>query len=275
MNTRFCINCCLKVAGWSLLPFIMISCASTKRLDTHYKYFDLGLDTIQTQQKDITIQANDLLSIQVFSKTLNQDQAAVFNMPPALQNVTFNNGKTDVPNGYQVSSDGNITMPVLGNIKAAGLTRNELQSYLVKELNTKGYVKDPSVIVRFLQFNINVIGEVRQPGTQRFAVDRVTIVDALSAAGDLTDYGKRENITVIRGEGDKKVYYTVDITKKDVFASPGFIMKPNDIVYVSPTKNKIRTLARNPDADRNRSVFFSILSSMVGIATIIVWSTRR
>ena len=252
----------------ALMGLVFASCASSRNSDSSYVYFNQGLDTVLSEQKEITIQPNDLIGIQVFSKTLNQEQTSIFNMPATT-------GGTETVQGYQVGIDGNIVMPVLGNIQAAGLTKNQLQALIVKQLTDGGFVKAPSVIVRFLQFNVNVIGEVREPGTQKFQVDRVTIIDALSAAGDLTDFGKRDNITVIREESSKKVYYTIDLTRKDVFASPAFIMKPNDIVYVSPTKNKLRTLNRNPNAERGTGLFFSILSTVVGIASIVIYATRK
>ena len=90
-------------------------------------------------------------------------------------------------------------MPVIGDIKAAGLSKDSLQFLLEQKL--AGYIKGPSVLVRFLGFNVNVLGEVRTPGTHKFLVDNVTVIDAISAAGDLTDYGKREDVTVIREEG--------------------------------------------------------------------------
>lgn len=240
---------------------VLLSSCSSSKINTNYLYFKNGADTVAAQQKETIIQANDLLSIQVYSRTLNQEQAAIFNIP-----ITANSAAQ----GYQVSAAGNIDMPVIGAVKAAGLTKIQLQSALVQKLTDN--VRNPSVLVRFLQFNVNVLGEVRTPGTQRFNVDRVTIIDALSAAGDLTEYGKREDIMVIREEEGKKIYHTVDLRSKTLFQSPVYTLQPNDIVYVAPNKNKLKSVNIDPDAQRRTGLVFNIISIVITITTLVITS---
>lgn len=250
---------------------MLTACGSSRKASTtQYIYFQNGRDTIITPQKKTVIQANDLLGIQIYSRTLNQEQAAIFNIPATTGND--NNGQAVQQPGYQVNTDGNIEMPVIGAVKAAGLTRDQLQASLVQKLTE--YVKNPTVLIRFLQFNINVLGEVKNPGTQKFIVDKVTIIDAISAAGDLTDFGKREDITVIREESGKKISYRVDLSNKNLFQSPVYILQPNDIVYVGPNKNKLRNLSYNPDKQRRTGLFFEIVSILISTASIIVFATR-
>jgi polysaccharide export outer membrane protein len=147
-----------------------------------------------------------------------------------------------------------------------------LQTALEKRLTDN--VRNPSVLVRLLQFNVNVLGEVRTPGTQKFLVDRVTIIDALSSAGDLTDFGKREDVMVIREEEGKKIYHSVDLRSKTLFQSPAYFLQPNDIVYVAPNKNKLKTIDMDTDAQRKTGLVLSVISLVVGIGSIIVFSFR-
>src|SRR3712207_1189008 len=157
----------------------------------------------------MVIHPYDILSIQVFSKTLNQEQAAIFNILNTSNNGATQTSQVNMAAGYQVSMSGTIDVPVIGGVKAVGLTKEQLQNLLAQKL--ADYVKSPTVIVRFLQFNVNVLGEVRSPGTHKFFQDRVTIIDAISSAGDLTDNGKRQDVTVIREENGKKIYRKIDL----------------------------------------------------------------
>jgi polysaccharide export outer membrane protein len=273
MRKKIVFRLCIQAIPLALCICILNSCASSKRINTNYIYFKDGADTVIAQQKEVIIQPKDLLSIQVFSRTLNQEQAAIFNIPIAAGgNAGMGNGQVQMQ-GYQVNTNGNLEMPVIGSVKAAGLTKDQLQASLVTKLTD--YVKNPGVLIRFLQFNINVLGEVRTPGTQKFQSDKVTIIDALGAAGDLTDYGNREDIKVIREEAGKRITYTIDLRNKTVFESPVYMLQPNDIVYVSPTKYKLRNLSIDPDTQRKTTIFFSVLTTIVGVATLVVFAVRN
>ena len=251
---------------FTLLFSIIInaSCSSSRKINSDYYYFRDSKDIVVEQPKEIVIQPNDVLSIAVYSRSINQDQAIIFNLPASSNTLM---------QGYQVSRSGNIDMPIIGAIKAIGLTKQELQDTLVKKLIN--YVKNPSVIVKFLQFNVNVLGEVHVPGTHKFNVDKVTIIDALSAAGDLTDYGKRDSIIVIREEEGKKITYSIDLRKKSIFNSPVYNLQPNDIVYVSPNKNKLKNLSINPDVQRRTSLIATAVSVAVSLTTLIITVLRK
>lgn len=242
---------------------LLTSCGSSRPMNTDYTYFQNGADTVNAAQKLIIIQPNDILSIQVYSNTLNQEQAVIFNVPLSSNNTV---------QGYQVSPTGNIDMPVIGTVKVIGLSKEALQALLIKKL--ANYVKDPTVIVRFLQFNVNVLGEVRSPGVQKFNYDRVTLIDALSSAGDLTDYGKRENIAVIREENGTRIYHKIDLRSKSIFDSPVYLLQPNDIVYVSPNKSKLKNLSFDPDVQRRTGLFFTIFSFTLGVASFLITALR-
>ena len=251
------------IACYIFLAGFITSCGSSKKIGTDYIYFRGGKDTVTTQQKETIIQPYDLLSIQVYSKMQNQEQAAIFNIPASSNNL---------PQGYQVNASGNIDMPVIGTIRVAALNKNQLQTLLEQRLVS--YVKNPTVLVRFLEFTINVLGEVRAPGAHKFFVDRVTIIDAISAAGDLTDQGKRDDVTVIREENGKRIYYKVDLRNRDVFESNVYVLQPNDVVYVSPTRNKLRYLSADTETQRRIGLFFTITSFVIGIANFIIYSLK-
>jgi polysaccharide biosynthesis/export protein len=169
-------------SGLAFLLFAMVGCGSPKKINQDFLYFQNSLDSIETIQRSVAvIKNNDLLSIQIFSKSLNQDQASIFNLPDRQS--------------YLVAENGNIDLPIIGEVRASGLTKEQLQLNLKDKLSS--YIKEPSVFVRFSDFKINVLGEVKLPGTHSFNKDKVTIIDAISAAGDLTDYGKE------RCDGDK------------------------------------------------------------------------
>jgi len=258
------------------IAYFLASCTPTKDLNQHLA-FQNGRDTIAAPLKEAVIQPNDLLSIQVLSKSINQEQTALFNLfnsgiastAATSGAATVGGGGGQLPLGYQVSMNGTIEVPLIGEVKAAGLTKQQLQTVLTQKLSS--YVRDPMVNIRFLQYNVNVVGEVKSPGIKTFATDKVTLVDALSAAGDATDYGRRDNVLVIREENGRRKYFTVDMSNsRALFASPAYQLQANDIVYVSPVKNKLRSLEINPDAQRRTALLFGLVSVATFVTNLIL-----
>lgn len=249
----------LKISCFIILTSLLTSCISSKKVNTDYLYFQNGPGTVAVQQNETVIQPNDMLSILVYSKTPNQDQVKLFNIPAE------GGGPLQ---GYQVSPAGTINFPVIGTIRVAGLSKNELQFLLVQKL--VDFVKNPTVIVKFLQFNINMLGEVRSPGTLKLSQDKVTIIDAISNAGDLTDFARRDDIVVIREENGKKMFHHVDLRDKSVFESPVYILQPNDIVYVRPTNNKLKTMDVDQDAQRRFNQVLSVSGFAIGIIGFLI-----
>ncbi len=219
-----------------------------KKINKEFNYFQSGLDSAQSMKfAPLTIKPNDLLNIQISSNTLNQDQVILFNaanfggsisLGPGLNPQQQSGGAN--PFGFLVDEEGYIKYPMLGKVKAAGLTRDELETALERGLSVKEYVKEPNIKVRFLQLKVNVLGEVKQPGTKSFAADRITILDAISASGDLTDRGRRDNITVIREEAGKKKSYQINLLNTEFINSPAFQLQQNDIVYVNANNIKLK-----------------------------------
>jgi polysaccharide export outer membrane protein len=247
----------------------LTSCVSQRNLD-QYMYFQNTRDSLASALKETLIQPNDLLSIQVLSKSINQEQTALFNLfNVGISASNTTGGEKQLPIGYQVSTSGNIEVPLIGEVKAAGLTKRQLENTLAQKLAS--YVRDPMVNVRFLQYNINVLGEVKQPGIKSFPTDRVTIIDAISAAGDATDFARRDNVMVIREENGQRKHYVVNMSNsRALFASPAYQLQANDVVYVSPSKNKLRNISYNADTQRRVSLILGLVSAATFIGNLIL-----
>jgi polysaccharide export outer membrane protein len=244
-----------------LCLFVLTGCGSSKKINGDFLYFQKSLDSLEIIQRvPVVIKVSDLLGIQITSKSMNQEQVSIFNLPA--------NAVNGVNLGYQVGSNGNIDIPLLGDVKAAGLTKEQLQASLKEKLSS--YIKDPAVSVRFSDFKINVLGEVKLPGTHSFDKDRVTIIDAISAAGDLTDFGKRSDIVVIREESLSRKYYNIDLRSGTLFQSPVYLLQPNDIVYVNATEKKLKMLNTSSDSQKGWQLFFGITSVVTTIATLLI-----
>jgi polysaccharide export outer membrane protein len=209
--------------------------------------------------------SDDLLSIIVLG--LNEDAVKPFNLPPVQ--VSFNNGYTvgsQPPPGYLIDANGNIEFPVIGKIKLAGLTRMTAVDTIIKKL--KPYLNSPTVLMRILNYKITVLGEVRNPGTFTIPNERITLIEALGLAGDLNITGVRKNVVVIRDENGKKTEYRIDLTVKDLFASPVYYLNQNDVVYVEPNRAKINSSVINA---ANAGI---VISSISLIITVLALLTR-
>lgn len=164
---------------------------------------------------------------------------------------------------YRVSQDGFIHFPVLGKIHVAGMTLAQLAQYLEEKVSAQ--VVDPMVTVELVNFHVNVMGEVSNPGARLVNRERYSILDALADAGDITPYGERSNVLLIREEDGKRVYHRIDLNRSDILDSPYFYLQQNDVVYVEP--NKIRQA--NSKVDQDKSFKLSIISTIVSAASVV------
>jgi polysaccharide export outer membrane protein len=258
----------------SLIFFGMVlifACKSSEQLNKEFLYFQNDEDTVvKSNQRESVIVPHDMLTIQVFLKSLNQDQALPFNLPVqggGGSGSGASGGKTGEAPGYQVELDGTIEMPIIGVVKVGGLTKSQLQTLLKEKLSA--YIREPSVIIRFSQLKVNILGEVKSPGNYNFPREHVTIIDAIGAAGDLTDYGKRKNVQVIREEANGRKYYNIDLTSREIFESPAYHLQPNDIVYVAPTDVKLKRVNNKNTGEKGLQYTLGIVSILTGIFTII------
>ncbi|MCC6725922.1 MAG: polysaccharide biosynthesis/export family protein [Saprospiraceae bacterium] len=186
-----------------------------------------------TNQLRIKIQPDDVLFILV--RALEQETAEPFNLLPSTSVGNFGNqGSNATLQGYLVDSNGNIDFPVLGKMNLADQTVEEAKLMIAEKL--KPYLKDPVIMMRFLNFRYTVIGEVGNPRTVQVVGEKATILQALGEAGDLTPYSNREKILVIREQNGKREFGYVNLHSPDVFKSPYFYLQQNDVIMVEPIK---------------------------------------
>jgi polysaccharide export outer membrane protein len=269
----------LLLAGFS-------SCVDSK----HIVYFNNIQDTVlkaAALAPQPVIQTSDLLSINTSS--LNPDASAVFNQSGGGSSATSSmmmssssftgaltptGGLAVAPptggqqNGYLVDQDGFIKYPVVGNIKAAGLTKQQLEAEITDTLVARKLLVDPVITVHFLNFRVTVLGEVMKPSTINVANERISILEALGLAGDLTIYAKRENVLLVREDGDKKIIRRIDLTSPNILTSPYYYLKTNDIIYVEPNKAKIASSERSTQL---LPIWLSALSLIAVIFSYIIF----
>ena len=189
-----------------------------------------------------------------------------------LNSLAADSRLTSSVNGEQslqartVSPEGTLDMPIIGTIKCEGKTRSELAAEIADKIRQGGYISDPSVNVQFADMKITVMGEVTRPGQSDIVHDEITVLDALAMAGDLTIYGVRSEVAVIREVDGKTVVSYIDLRSKEMFASPCYYLQQNDIVYVKPNRYKAATAEIN----QNRTFWLSLVSSLVSVSTLIV-----
>jgi len=249
-----------------LSALLLVSCGPTRNL----AYFsDLEEQAVYTE--NITnatqpkIQPDDLLSITVTSPNAEANKLFNTGVAPAVGSVAdinTSNRATNIHNeGYLVDRNGNIDFPVLGQVKLGGLTKEEAKAKLIAELNE--YLKEPMVNIRFLNYKVTVVGEVNRPSTFTIPTEKINILEALGMAGDMTAFGKRENVLIIREEAGVRTMARVNLNETEVLNSPYFYLRQNDVVYVEPDRMKQVQASTN-----TRSL--SILVSAVSLATIII-----
>lgn len=220
---------------------------------------------------EIKIQPKDKLSILVNSQ--DPRLTNLFNLPVATvrigqENSTATSGGS--VSGYTVNTRGNIDFPVLGEIHVQGMTREEVGTYIKKELQTRDLVKEPVVTVEFLNLSVSVMGEVNTPGRYNIDKDNLTILDVLSQAGDLTIYGKRDKVLVLRKENDIQRVYGVNLcSAEQLYSSPVYYLKQNDVVYVEPNSTRARQSTVNGNTVRSTSFWLSLASLLTSIAVLI------
>lgn len=252
---------------------LLCSCSTPEKLlyfeemqqKTENKDFSIEMNS---RQSEVKILPSDLLSIIVTGK----DPAAVtmFNLPAT---TTIRPGQTEITTtptlqSYLVDTDGEIDFPTLGRIKVGGLTRKEISSLLKEKISQ--YAKDPIVNVQLLNFKVSVLGEVNIPGTKTTINERMTIIDAISLSGDLNIYGNRENILLVRENNGKKEFHRFDLTSSDIFSSPYFYLKQNDIIYVQPNKAKQHSSKQDSSKQFNLSLASTITGAISVVASLCI-----
>lgn len=223
-----------------------------------------------TNFNDIRVQPGDQINIKVSCK--EPQLAQLFNLVEAntrLGTQYSNYNSQSYVSPYTVSPEGKIDFPVLGEIEVAGETRGEIAAKIKKLLVEEDLVKDPVVTVEFLNLHFSVIGEVTRPGAYAIQNDRVDLFEALALAGDLTIYGERDRVYVIREKDGKRQTFRLDLRSKEVLNSPAYYLQQNDVIYVEPNKVRASQSTVNENNWRSVSLWLSMASVLTSIAILI------
>lgn len=253
---------------WLILPFLLVGCQSYKKVPYLQDSEIINQSMQQTEIYDAKIMPKDLLTIVV--SCTSPELAAPFNLtvasPVGIAASNMNTTAQPTLQTYLVTNNGTVDFPVLGELKLGGMTKKEAEQLIVEKL--KPYIKEtPIVTVRMVNYKISVIGEVTRPGTFTINNEKVNLLEALAMAGDMTVWGLRDNVKLIRENVDgKQQIITLDLNKAETVLSPYYWLQQNDIVYVTPNKAK----SRNSDIGNSTSLWFSATSILVSLASLLV-----
>lgn len=247
-----------------IIPIVLGSCSSQKKIAYFRNVNETSADSINkhfTSVHESRICANDMLSIVV--SALDPIAAEPFNLPvvayetPGSQSVS----QSKTLQYYIVDVNGDINFPIIGSIKLVGLTKSQAIALIEKELEP--YLQDPIVSIKFLSYKISVEGEVSRPGQYTIDNERVTILDALAMAGDMTIYGKRKNVLIIRENFGKLEFARLNLNSDEVFTSPYYYLQQNDVVYVEP--NNVKAIS-----GLNITLYLSAITTLASVITVAI-----
>lgn len=255
---------------FSFVLFFLSSCTSKKKLDYLQNIESVALEASMKNAKS-TIQPNDQLVIMVTAKDMdvvkpfnqNFSSGQILQYSSASNNLPTQNQVSTSGPTYMVDSQGNIEFPVIGKINTENKTTEELRDILKKEISK--YVVNPQVSVRNTNYKITVLGEVNRPGTYNIPDAQTTLLEVLGFAGDLTIYGNRTDVLVVRNIDGVMSKERIDLTKADFINSPYFYLKQNDVIIVSPNETKQKTSRLDP----NTGIYISVASIVVTILALI------
>lgn len=261
------------VTGLSILA--LASCSSVKEI-AYFQDLRPGVSAIEIANPvQIRVRPKDKLSILV--NTDKPQLTDLFNLPyvsrqlgqASRANSTY--GTSQGVSGYTVDAQGNINFPVVGDIHIEGLTREQVAEAVRSRLVSEDLVKDPVVTVEFMNLTIDVMGEVKTPGRYNIDKDEITVLDAISLAGDLTIFGQRNSILVLRQENGLQRAYNINLLDAaQVYKSPAYYLQQNDVVYVEPNMKKARESTINGNNIRSSSFWVSFGSLATSIAVLVV-----
>lgn len=251
---------------FAIAIIIGTSCTSTKKMIYFNDLENVKQASLLSSPQDNTerlIQKNEILSIHITSPTPDENVYKLFNVPN-----DYKMGRNEGVAGYQVGSDGTISLPLIGELKAAGLTRDQLRQNILKEIEDKRLLLNARVEVRFSSYEVTVLGEVSKPAVITVANEKITLLKALGSAGDITAFGRRDNVTIIREADGKKTVNKVNLNSSTFLQSPYYYLQPNDVVYVETTSNRAASI------DKTRLILPPILSAISVIVLVIDRVTR-
>lgn len=246
----------------------MLCACNAQRRVLYLQDVESGSEIVLPENYIIRLKPLDQITVVVNSK--NPELAMPFNTSTSynalngtVTNSTANESSLQV---LTVDSKGYIALPVIGKVKVGGLTREEAEAKIEKMIIDGEYIADPKVNVRFANLTVSIIGEVTKPGRYNINKDQLTIFEALALAGDMTIYGNREDVAIIREKDGKSIVTKLDLRSQDIFSSPYFYIEQNDVIIVSPNKYKAATAEIN----QNRSFWISLTSTAISLATLVI-----
>lgn len=266
----------IKFLATMLIVLLFASCSSIKDV-RYFQDAENGKTSSISNTLLIKVRPEDKLSIVVNSK--DPELAALVNLPIQSSRIGANglvSGSSQSVSVYTVDPNGDIDFPVIGKIKVAGKTRSEIAEIVKNELVNSSIIKDPIVTVEFSDMYISMLGEVNKPGRYIINQDKVTILDAMGMAGDLTIYGRRDSVQVLRKVDEGQIAYVVNLTNFDtLLQSPAYYLQQNDVVYVQPNDTRARQSTLNGNNVRSTSFWISLGSFVVTALNFVIVVLNR
>ena len=242
-----------------ITSLFLFSCASKKKI-VYLQDIDNQKSYDASLRYEPTLQPDDLLNVIVSAE--NPEVTVPFNLPQIQGHYQLNENQSNIKT-YLIDNDGFIEFPVVGRLKLGGLTRTQAINALSEKVSF--YIKNPSINLRILNYKISILGHVVKPGSYTIPSERITLLEALSLAGDLTIYGKRNNILVIHEEEGKKTYNRVDLTKVDILNLEHYYLSQNDVIYVEPNKTAVNSSSVGP----NTGLYLSGLTVLLSLILVL------
>jgi polysaccharide export outer membrane protein len=247
-----------------LLSALFLGSCASKQDIIYFQDEPLNSEMALSNNYEIKFKPADLLTIDISAQ--DPEAVAPFLLTPVAQNAssTLELNRNVRMQTYLIDINGNIEFPVLGSLKLEGLSRVQATEMLKMKLSE--YIKDPIVNVRLINFTITILGEVNAPGSYTVQNERISLSDALGLAGDLTIYGKRDNVLLIREVEGQKRYAKFDLNSVNVLNSPNYYLTQNDVIYVEPNSARVRQSSYNP----NNGIIISAVATLATIAAILI-----
>lgn len=232
-----------------ILPVYFFSCGTQHRLPNYLENTtDTTIINKEVKTPELKIQKNDLLSIQVYSKSTQPEKSDVLYNLPSTNNAS---GQTSNNTGFLVDVNGNIEYPRIGVLHVEGLTKQQTTDLIKNKINaTDTVLSDPSVIIRLMNYKVTVLGQVGHEGPVTVPGEKINILEAVGLAGGINDYGKKNTVKIIRETDGKREIGIIDLSSKDLFDSPYYNLVQNDVLIVEPTKQKAKQVDQSIVAQR-------------------------
>jgi polysaccharide export outer membrane protein len=251
--------------------FMQTSCRTARLVP----YFGGGIDSLPPTDfvlPEQVIQRGDVLSITFYSdnpqatQIFNQASGAALNTTP-ISSRLMTTEAAGASGGYLVDVEGNIRLHSIGKMKVAGMTKKQLETSLLDRIREMGVLTNPYCVIRFSNFRVTVLGEVKAPGVYQLPSEKASILEALGLAGDITVYGRKDNVMVVREMDGKRTYAKMDLTRNDIFSSPYYFIRQNDVIVVTPDEGQ--PTARDLEVQRKVTILVSVVSMLVLITTAL------